>query len=436
MKLSKYRTIWIDLTDFMDWQGHFTGIQRVEYELANRFRRLSNVKFFYYHPIKSAFIETSFSVIEEKSKVASGETKLSERELSKQIPLSKRVIKRMKEAVPHNTRMKLVRIKSKVQKISENSHLTPTHPFSSSDLILVLGGNWSFATYMSSLEKVKKNVLNLRSVHVLYDFIPVIQPGFFPEAMEESYDNYINKVLRISDLSLSISENTKKDALEYADEKNIEVNTIEAFRLGEDFVKIKSQKPSKINVQTKEYIFCVGTFEVRKNHQLLYYTMKLAQSKGIKLPKIVIVGKKGWLSDSTLHLFRNDPSIKDNVDILHKCNDKEMAWLYENCLFTVYPSYYEGWGLPIAESLRYGKICLSSNTSSMPEVAGGLIDYFSPFDSGEFLNKISLYLDPKKLDTTEQAIKENYNSTSWDDAYKQVSELISSRLEVTKEDTR
>ncbi len=427
-KLEDYTNIWIDLTDFMDWQGHFTGIQRVEYELASRFKKLENVRFFYYHPIKSAFIETDFSVIDEKSKVASGETVLSEKDLSRQVPLSRRVVTKMKEAVPHNTRMKLVKMKSQVQKMSENSPLDPSHPFTSEDLVLVLGGNWAFATFMPSLEKVKKAIPELKSVHVLYDFIPVIQPGFFPEAMEKTYSKYIKKVLKVSDLSLSISEHTRTDALAYALSNAVKHKPIKAFRLGDDFVKIDSHKPRNVKVKSKKYIFCVGTFEVRKNHQLLYYALKLAQEKSIELPEVVIVGKKGWLSDSTLHLFENDPAININVTILHKCSDKEMAWLYENCLFTVYPSYYEGWGLPIAESLSYNKVCLSSNSSSMPEVAGELVSYFSPYDSGEFLSKIIYYLDPDQLLDAETTIKKQYKKTTWDDTFKETITTIEKEL--------
>ncbi|NND88404.1 MAG: glycosyltransferase family 4 protein, partial [Flavobacteriaceae bacterium] len=193
---------------------------------------------------------------------------------------------------------------------------------------------------------------------------------------------------------------------------------------GEDFVKINSEKPQGHDLEKDSFIFCVGTLEIRKNHQLLYNAYKLAVQKNIDLPKIVIVGKKGWLAESTIHTLELDPEVSDKVIMLNRCSDKEMAWLYENCLFTVYPSYYEGWGLPIAESLRYGKMCLSSNTSSMPEVAGDLIDYFSPFDSGELLDKIVRYLDEKELDSKSKNIKKKYKTTSWDDAYKQVIKLI------------
>jgi glycosyltransferase involved in cell wall biosynthesis len=428
MKLAEYKNIWIDLTDIIDWTGHFTGIQRVEYELASRFKDLENVRFFYYHPLKSSFIETDFQRLEEKSKVASGEVKLTPKQLAQQVPVSKRISIKFKESIPHNTRMKLVKIKNKAQKISEGAPLDPLYPFEPEDLVLILGGNWAFASYMPAIAKVKRKLRKLKTVHVIYDLIPVFQPGFFPAAMEGSYTKYIDRVLKLSDLSLAISEYTKIDALKHSSNKGLLPPKIEPFRLGDDFVKLAVSKPKKVDVKKGKFLFCVGTFEVRKNHHLLYYAIKSAIAKGINIPKLVIVGKKGWLSDSTLHLLNNDPEVKDRVIILHKSSDKEMAWLYENCMMTVYPSYYEGWGLPIAESLRYGKMCLSSGTSSMKEVGGDLVDYFSPYDSEGLLDLIEKYLDPAELKKAEQKIKKNYKETTWDMTYNQVKEILSKSL--------
>jgi glycosyltransferase involved in cell wall biosynthesis len=98
-----------------------------------------------------------------------------------------------------------------------------------------------------------------------------------------------------------------------------------------------------------------------------------------------------------------------------------MSWLYQNCLMTVYPSLYEGWGLPIGESLHFGKLCLASDTSSMPEIAGGLIDYFSPYNADQLVDKITHYSNNKyELIAKEKAIKMSYKSNTWQQAYKQI----------------
>jgi len=76
----------------------------------------------------------------------------------------------------------------------------------------------------------------------------------------------------------------------------------------------------------------------------------------------------GWgvgelISDLTL-----DPASKVDLNV-ERVNDDELAFLYQRCLFTIYPSLYEGWGLPVAESLRTGKFCIASSTSSVRRLA-------------------------------------------------------------------
>jgi glycosyltransferase involved in cell wall biosynthesis len=193
--------------------------------------------------------------------------------------------------------------------------------------------------------------------------------------------------------------------------------------LGDDFAQATPRKPG-IDVKEGEYILCVGTIEVRKNHQLLYTAYKLGLSKGLRMPKLVIVGGKGWYTSDVLFEFAHDPQMKDLVYIMHHANDNELKWLYENCKFTIYPSVYEGWGLPVAESLAYGKLCVSSNVSSMPEIAGGLIDYFSPYDSGECLEAIEKYINDENLLKKEAEIKKVYKTNSWDQTFEQTQKIL------------
>jgi glycosyltransferase involved in cell wall biosynthesis len=74
---------------------------------------------------------------------------------------------------------------------------------------------------------------------------------------------------------------------------------------------------------------------------------------------------------------------------------------------------YEGWGLPVAESFAYGKPCVSSDISSMPEIAGDLAVYFSPYDAAGCLEAISTYLEPNKLQKMAERVQAEYKPTTW-----------------------
>lgn len=150
----------------------------------------------------------------------------------------------------------------------------------------------------------------------------------------------------------------------------------------------------------------------------------MANSLNINLPKIIIVGRYGWLTENIKYKIENDKYINNKIFIKYDVSDDELDYLYKNCLFTIYPSIYEGWGLPIAESLSYGKFCLASETSSMPEIGGSLLEYFNPYNPKQLLDLITKYLDPILRKNAEDKIKNNYKITSWDDTTKQIYDII------------
>jgi glycosyltransferase involved in cell wall biosynthesis len=201
---------------------------------------------------------------------------------------------------------------------------------------------------------------------------------------------------------------------------------ISVFRLGDNIKVFNVKRPENKNIIPNNYLLSVGTFEARKNRILMYYVYKLAKSRNIMLPKIVIVGRLGWRSDDIYNILKEDPDTKDNFIFMQNANDEELEWLYKNCLFTVYPSFYEGWGLPIAESVQRGKMVCASNTSSMPEIAGDLISYFNPYSTDECLNAITKLLNSDKLKESNARLG-RYVPTEWDSTYNQFLKIIGDR---------
>ncbi|SUB16009.1 glycosyltransferase, MSMEG_0565 family [Pantoea agglomerans] len=109
-----------------------------------------------------------------------------------------------------------------------------------------------------------------------------------------------------------------------------------------------------------------------------------------------------------------DPRIKGKIIQLNNISDPELTLLYKNAWFTLYPSLYEGWGLPVAESLAFGKYCLASSAASVPEVAGDLLDYIDPWDVLGWAEKIRYFIDnPDAIKQREKRIEAEYKSTKW-----------------------
>src|SRR5262249_28986467 len=159
----------------------------------------------------------------------------------------------------------------------------------------------------------------------------------------------------------------------------------------------------------------VGSIDRRKNQALLYQLWRrLIERHGERVPPLVLAGRHGWRADEVLQDLQGDPVVRGRVVALADTTDAELRWLYGRCLFTVYPSHYEGWGLPVAEALAHGKYCLASATSSLPEVGADLADYADPLDLLGWQARVERALfDPGFLPAREERIRREFRVTPW-----------------------
>jgi len=129
---------------------------------------------------------------------------------------------------------------------------------------------------------------------------------------------------------------------------------------------------------------------------------------------LVLAGSVDPSSNDFLRVVTADPLIQDRVFVLQGLSDSEIAWLYENCEFTLYPSLYEGWGLPVAESLWYGKLCITSFASSLPEIGGDLVKYFDPHNVVELADLVHrFHSNQEELRACEFAITTKFVPYPW-----------------------
>jgi glycosyltransferase involved in cell wall biosynthesis len=108
--------------------------------------------------------------------------------------------------------------------------------------------------------------------------------------------------------------------------------------------------------------------------------------------------------------------LNGKIILLRSLSDAQLQQAYRSCLFTVFPSLCEGWGLPVAESLTHRKFCVASNQTAIPEAGGNLIDYFDPLNEDDALAKIERPLiEPGYLAAREAQLQAEYSSRTWAD---------------------
>lgn len=194
--------------------------------------------------------------------------------------------------------------------------------------------------------------------------IPFFSRMFFSYWMPLSY----RKATKI----ITISESTKNDLIRVLKIPKSKIKVIN-LAAGREFRPIgDKQKIGSIKKKYEiagNYFLHVGTLEPRKNLSFLIKVYAVAQKKDSNLPKLVITGKKGWYYQQLFDLV-DELKLAGRVIFTGYVKEKDIPYLYNGAIAFLFPSIYEGFGLPLLEAMASGVPVISSNTSSMPEVIG------------------------------------------------------------------
>jgi glycosyltransferase involved in cell wall biosynthesis len=287
-------------------------------------------------------------------------------------------------------------------------------PFSHGDGYLSMGLDWDFND-LKVLGAIRQSH-GLRVFLMCYDMIPIYQPHFIMPGYSLKFKEYFHDLITGADMIFAISEESQKQLLRYAREIESPIPKTQVVRLG---VTIQPHLHKSIpKLASRPFILTVSTVEVRKNHRLLYqiWTRMRSDPDFSDPPQLVVVGRRGWRVDDLLDEISKNPDARDFIHHFENISDEELEWLYGNCLFTVFPSFYEGFGLPVLESLAHGKCCISSNTSSLPEAGQGLTTLLDPLDFAAWYTTIkALVFDEAMRRDNEARIRAGFKTSSWKD---------------------
>lgn len=295
------------------------------------------------------------------------------------------------------------------------------------DMVLFAGETWGQHDF-ALLARMRRE-RRLRFAAVCQDLIPLVHPQFFAEQdFVVRFQKYFDFLVNDVDVVVAISHATKADFLRLAAVRGGARGRVEVVQLGADFDLSTAPAPvaEATRLQPGNFVLSVSTIQSRKNVDLLYHLwQRMSVERVPGLPTLVIVGQQGFGSGDLLWQIAHDPAVRDTVLVLHRVSDAELTWLYRLCRFTLYPSFYEGWGLPVSESLAHGKVCIASNTSSLPEAGQGLALHLDPLDFAAWHNAIvELIMSPQLLAERERQIRESFTPTTWQQSAKRLSELL------------
>ncbi|MGN0316418.1 MAG: glycosyltransferase family 4 protein [Lachnospira sp.] len=200
------------------------------------------------------------------------------------------------------------------------------------------------------------------------------------------FDNALRKCAKNMDMIIAVSENTKKDIVDLYNipEKKIRVIYNGVYKKENTIVDNEFVR----RFQEEKYIISVSTMREYKNINGLVRAFDIykKRNKDSEL-KLILTGKN---DNSTKVGKEIEEILMKNTDIIFTgyVSDAELGWLYSNAVCSAFVSFYEGFGLPVLESLSYGKTVICSNTSSMPEIGGQAVEYCNPYDVESIVHAI------------------------------------------------
>jgi hypothetical protein len=250
----------------------------------------------------------------------------------------------------------------------------------------------------------------------------------------EDYVSWLVGLFDHADFFLVNSQSTGRDLVHVAGRLGHRVDpaAIEVVTLDGDFRQpaeedLPPDALGRWGLAGTDYCLFVSTIESRKNHILaLDAWAQLLETHGADaVPMLVCVGRVGWKNASFFERLDRNPELRRHVTVIERVTDSELALLYRSCRFTLYPSHYEGWGLPVTESLSYGRVPVVADNSSLPE-AGGKFALF--FESNSVTGLVSalerILFEPGCRERLEQHIAAEFKPRGWASIAAQVTRAV------------
>ena len=291
-------------------------------------------------------------------------------------------------------------------------------------LYLIVGAFWEFVANPSWLNGLKQRGVVIGAY--IYDIIPITHAHYCMAALTDAFTAAFAETARLLDFALTISAFVAKQVIDYAEQNHIApfptipVPLAHELRFDAERAVQNTQASFKLDeLDGVPFVLCVCTIEARKNHIYLFYVWQRMIEAGLDVPDLVFVGRPGWRVQDLMDQIAASRNLGGRLHIMYGLSDADLEALYDRCLFTVFPSFVEGWGLPVGESLARGKICVASSATSIPEVGGDLVPYIDPFNLESGYKVISgLISNPASLRQLEAKLRTSFTARSWKDVGK------------------
>ncbi len=421
---------WLDISTAAQWRGWHVGITRVEFELMDHALGCEDVSFCAFDLRNGIFREVS----REQVRAISSRKLLinlsrggsdEERRMSRirhpfrSSPLLWYLSQRIRRR--HRNLRKIEIINLHRQKfdhdqqqipIIQSTQLRPVK-LGETDVVISTGLDWDFKDIRKIIDLKRRD--RFRYVAMVYDLVALNSPQFVVPGSAERLTDYFGELFWLADHIICNSRAVEKDVREHISTLASANPNVSVVPLGVSISLGQFEKLPR-ELRGNKYIAAIGTLEPRKNIRTLYVAWEVAIRDGLidpSLHKLVLVGRKGWSVDDLVRDIGLNPNTAGSVLITGSVDESTLMSIYEHASAIVVPSFHEGFGLPLAEAMAFGKASLSSGQGALAEVGAGLVTEIDPYDVMAWARAISRALTDDTWRSQQEVLLAGRRSKSW-----------------------
>lgn len=221
-----------------------------------------------------------------------------------------------------------------------------------------------------------------RFVCMVHDLIPIEFPEYARPGGADLHRKRMDTLAACADAVIVNSAATGRSFQPWIERSGRDIDVHVALLGTEPMAHTSISAPAKTGPDERPWFVCLGTIEPRKNHLLLLHLWRhLAETLPAgDVPRLVIIGKRGWENEQVLDMLDRCPALRPHVEEVSGCSDVRLATLLRGARALLMPSFAEGYGMPVAEALSVGVPVICSDIAAHHEVGGDAPDYIDPLD--------------------------------------------------------
>ncbi|MBP6441366.1 MAG: glycosyltransferase family 4 protein [Sphingorhabdus sp.] len=259
----------------------------------------------------------------------------------------------------------------------------------------------------------------VKPIYFVHDLIPITHPQFCREGEAEKHKARMTAALQSAHGIIGNSQDTLAILTKFAGSADLPVPKMTAAHLGTaEMAKTDNSRASF----AQPYFVMLSTIEGRKNHTLLLDVWQKMIALGVgDIPQLIIIGQRGWQCEDVTNRLDNDEQLKPHIAELSNCTDEEIARYLRGARALLFPSFAEGYGMPLMEALIVGTPVIASDIAVFREIAGGVPEYLDPNDREMWLSTILQYqAEPSAQREKQQRRISKLKPPSWQDHFNQI----------------